>query len=757
LLISFLTPLTLTDAPDATVTYNGTTQSGASTAISGVLGAAATGSNAGFYNGYYSTQQGYDITGGNLTIDPAVATLSGTRNYDGTTIVAGSMLTATGVDGQTLSVTGAGDSSNLASKNVQTDSALATITGLALGSSTNGGLASNYTFSTAGSSITITPAPLTISAVTDTKTYDGTSTSVQTPTVTGLFSGDALSTLTQSFASKNVLGTNGSTLNVNGFTLSDGNNGGNYTVTVQSATGTITQLASVAWVGGATGNWSAANNWAGGAIPDYANVAAVTIPKGTTVTYDSGVVGATTLSALTDGGNFIMASGSLSTTGSFATAGYEQTGGALDVGGALTVRSTGGGVTLGDITAGSLSVTSLGGAITQLASTSLDVTGGSTLKANNGLGGTKAVSYSITLANAANNFVGAVSSYGSNINLADGSSGLRLGNTTATGTLTDTSSGGAITQAASTAINVTGATSLTADNGASGAGDVKYSITLNQDGNNFGGAVTSNGLNVNLLDADASGLILGNTTATGTLIATSTDGAITQLAATSVDVTGTTKLTADNGQSGGSAVDYGITLANAGNDFGRAVTSTGSNIDLVQSTGGLILGNTTATGTLTADSTAGAITQSASTAVNVSGATSLTASNGGAVNYNVTLAQAGNSFAGTVTADGSAITLKDAAALTAVLDSSGASTLTSVGAMNVSGTVGTALKTTTTGSSATTTFGATTVGTNLTVTSTGAVTETSANILEIDGKGTTTVKNAHVCINGTCNVEITAP
>jgi hypothetical protein len=37
------------------------------------------------------------------------------------------------------------------------------------------------------------------------------------------------------------------------------------------------------------------------------------------------------------------------------------------------------------------------------------------------------------------------------------------------------------------------------------------------------------------------------------------------------------------------------------------------------------------------------------------------------------------------------------------------------------------------------------------------VTETSANILEIDGKGTTTVKNAHVCINGTCNVEITAP
>jgi hypothetical protein len=350
-----------------------------------------------------------------------------------------------------------------------------------------------------------------------------------------------------------------------------------------------------------------------------------------------------------------------------------------------------------------------------------------------------------------------VSSYGSNINLADDSGGLKLGNTTAAGTLTDSSTGGAITQVASTAINVTGATSLTADIGASGAGDVKYNITLAQAGNNFGGAVTSNGLNVNLLDADAGGLILGNTTATGTLIASSTDGAIMQLAATSVDVTGSSKLTADNGQSGGSAVDYGITLANAGNHFVGAVTSTGSNIDLLQSTGELILGNTTASGNLTADSTAGAITQSTSTAVNVTGTSSLTASNGGAVNYNITLGQAGNNLVGTVTADGSAISLKDVAALTAVLDSSGASTLTSVGPMQVSGTVGTTLRTTATGSSGTINFGRTTVGTSLTVASTGAVTETSADILQVDGKGTTTVKNAHVCVNGTCDVKIVAP
>ncbi len=74
------------------VTYNGSAQSGASIAApAGVFGAAASGTNAGFYNGYYSTQQGYDLTGGNLTINAAALSaisLTGTRAYDGTTDVA---------------------------------------------------------------------------------------------------------------------------------------------------------------------------------------------------------------------------------------------------------------------------------------------------------------------------------------------------------------------------------------------------------------------------------------------------------------------------------------------------------------------------------------------------------------------------------------------------------------------------------------------------------------------------------------------
>jgi hypothetical protein len=502
LLISFLTPLTLTDAPDTMVTYNGHAQSGPTTSISGVLGVAATGTNAGFYNGYYSTQQGYDISGGNLTIN---------------------------------------------------------------------------------------------------------------------------------------------------------------------------QLASVAWVSGATGKWSTASNWAGGAIPDLSNVAAVTIPKGTTVTYDAGVPGTTFLTSLTDGGKLIMAAGDLTTTGNLSTAGYRQTGGFLNVGGALLINSTAGAVTLGNIDADSLSITSTNGAITQLAGSALDVTGTS---------------------------------------------------------------------------------SLTADNGAARARDVKYNITLSQAGDSFGGAVSANGLKISLLDTSASGLTLGNTTAIGTLTATSRAGAITQANSTALSITGASSLTADNGVSGAGDGKYNITLANATNNFTGAVSSNGLNVTLEDKTKGIILGNTTATGTLSVTSLAGNITQAVTSALNITGASTLTADNGltGASEkrYAVTLAWAGDSFGGAVTAKGRAITLKDTTALTAILDSSGASTLSAAGNLTVSGTVGTKLKTTTTGTGHTTTFGNTTVGTSLAVTSTGAVTEAVGDELLVHGAGTdsTDPVNKHVTVNG---------
>ena len=88
---------------------------------------------------------------------------------------------------------------------------------------------------------------MTISAVTDTKVYDGTTNSTQTPTyqVTGLaadtlYGTDTVTGLVQAFASKDVKGTGGSTLQVTAYTVNDGNGGTDYTISFVNATGTIT-------------------------------------------------------------------------------------------------------------------------------------------------------------------------------------------------------------------------------------------------------------------------------------------------------------------------------------------------------------------------------------------------------------------------------------------------------------------------------------------------------------------------------------
>src|SRR5438874_10510524 len=102
----------------------------------------------------------------------------------------------------------------------------------------NGG--GNYTVTTHTHSGTITPAALDISAVGDTKVYDATMSSNGVPTVSGLQGSDTVTGRTQAYDSKNVMGTDGSTLAVTGYTVNDDNSGGNYTVTTHTHTGTIT-------------------------------------------------------------------------------------------------------------------------------------------------------------------------------------------------------------------------------------------------------------------------------------------------------------------------------------------------------------------------------------------------------------------------------------------------------------------------------------------------------------------------------------
>jgi hypothetical protein len=84
----------------------------------------------------------------------------------------------------------------------------------------------------------INQAALTLTAQTDTKTYDGGMSSATVPTVSGLQTGDTVSGLAQRYADKNA--GSGKTLSVSGYTVNDGNLGGNYTVsTVNNTAGVI--------------------------------------------------------------------------------------------------------------------------------------------------------------------------------------------------------------------------------------------------------------------------------------------------------------------------------------------------------------------------------------------------------------------------------------------------------------------------------------------------------------------------------------
>src|SRR5437763_5762045 len=102
----------------------------------------------------------------------------------------------------------------------------------------------HYVNSGTNSSVTSTtalhtaiPISLSISAVSDTKTYDSTTSSAGLPTTSGLQGSDTVTGLSQAFDSANA---GSRTLPVNGgYVIHDGNGGANYSVTPHTASGTI--------------------------------------------------------------------------------------------------------------------------------------------------------------------------------------------------------------------------------------------------------------------------------------------------------------------------------------------------------------------------------------------------------------------------------------------------------------------------------------------------------------------------------------
>ncbi len=361
----------------------------------------------------------YDFTNlvnGTLTINRAVLSLSGTRAYDGTTRVAAPLFTLSGLaNGEQLTLNGSG---TVPSKNA--GSYTVTQGSLALADGT--GLAANYTLSGGTLTATIGKAVLSVTANAASKTYDGGLAAPATAQVGALanVTDVVYSAGSEAFLDKNV-GVN-KTVHASGVIIHDAGNAdvsGNYDISyIDNTSSSIKQLASVSWIGG-NGNWSNPGNWANGAIPDYANVATVNIPSGKTVTYDSGVAGATSLKSLNSSSNLIMAGGSLSTTGNFSTAGYQQSGGQLNVGGVLSIASSKNGVVLGNINAASLNISSKGGDISQLAASVLNVSGASVLTAGGSGENSNKNSFNINLTNAGNIFAGLVTASANTISLFD--------------------------------------------------------------------------------------------------------------------------------------------------------------------------------------------------------------------------------------------------------------------------------------------------------------------------------------------------
>jgi subtilisin family serine protease len=140
----------------------------------------------------------------------------------------------------------------------------------------------NFVSSSGSVSQTVSAAPLVITAVTNTKVYDGTTSAAAIPTVAGLVGSDTVTNLSETYATSAV-GT-GKTLNVATYTINDGNGGQNYSVTlVPNTSGVITTYGTAAYLAQDSttqGNWIGAYGSLG---YDIANIGS-SLPSGVTVT-----------------------------------------------------------------------------------------------------------------------------------------------------------------------------------------------------------------------------------------------------------------------------------------------------------------------------------------------------------------------------------------------------------------------------------------------------------------------------------------
>jgi autotransporter-associated beta strand protein len=299
----------LTGSLSITRTNAGTESSGTYTGVLQPAGLTSNNYNITYTNGDYTIVAAQNLL---VKVNPASTQYGNNPTYTMTAqyMSAGSAVinSLIPIDNGIITINdGAGGSANFvisASNPVYSTSGKLVVGGYSLVPTARTLTGGNFLSMTLTGALTITPktlslADLGISGIT--KVYDGgTNISGLTLNVNSAQSqvrtGDLVTIAgTGTYADRNV----GTNKNIDIYIGLNGNDAQNYALSsnrIQSSTtsiyGTITQLASVDWVGPTTGGrWSNASNWTDGALPDASNVGTVRVAAGNTVIFDSALVG----------------------------------------------------------------------------------------------------------------------------------------------------------------------------------------------------------------------------------------------------------------------------------------------------------------------------------------------------------------------------------------------------------------------------------------------------------------------------------
>ena len=431
------------------------------------------------YNGAWSTSASGIPVLGSLVKTITITALNDTKTYDGLAYYgnSGARYSSTDLSFLTGTLSFGGSSQGAINAGIY--------------AITPGGLKTTnaqYVVTYVNGTLGINKAPLTLFASTDTKVYDGSTSSTGTVKVTGLVGTDSIIGASQSFESKNVLGIDGSTLKVNtGYVIKDGNSGGNYTVLTSDAVGTISRLNSVAWVGGTSGNWFDPINWAGGAVPDLSNVANVVIPSGVNVSFNNSLAapaqsGAVNLESIASAGSLSLSAGNLNITKQLNSDVLNQSGGVLGGAGSIAVNS----------------LNQTGGVVSNAGNVVVKQAFIQSPNASIAVGGNVAISQALGNLDV-NNVSGLV------IDLSSDQGSVQLGNVKALSTVSVVASGNITQTASGSLISKLGSviTSKTGD------------ITLGSTSNDQEGVIQLTGRNITLSDASDPNILLnatGNTT-----------------------------------------------------------------------------------------------------------------------------------------------------------------------------------------------------------------------------------------------------